>query len=56
MTKPVLVSLWPWSSSALTAWWRTILCGSSDVKDGILNVKVSLMVVVLYSYILVGCR
>lgn len=34
MTKPVLVSLRPWSSSELVAWWRRILWGSSEVKDG----------------------
>ena len=42
MTKPVLVSLRPWSSSALVAWWRRILWGSSEVKDGMEKVRVLL--------------
>jgi len=47
MTKPVLVSLRPWSSSALVAWWRRILWGSSEVKDGMEKVRVLLLLLLL---------
>ena len=47
MTKPVLVSLRPWSSSALVAWWRRILWGSSEVKDGMEKDRVLLLLLLM---------